>query len=51
MFQVAAESGDVQVMLPFAHTGHWIADLMVLAPVLGVAIWLAVAGIRDRRRS
>jgi|SoiMethySBSTD1v2_1073268.scaffolds.fasta_scaffold1206407_2 hypothetical protein len=38
-------------MLPFAHAGHWIADLMVFAPVIGVAIWLAVAGIRDRRRN
>jgi hypothetical protein len=36
-------------MLPLAHAGHWLADLIFLAPLLGVGIWLAVAGIRDRR--
>jgi hypothetical protein len=37
--------------LPVAHAGHWLADLIVFAPVLFVAVWLVVASIRDRRRS
>jgi hypothetical protein len=37
-------------MLPIAHTAHWVADLAFLAPLLGVGIWIAVAGIRDRWR-
>ena len=32
-------------MLPFAHAGHWLANLIMLAPVLGVGIWLAVVAI------
>jgi hypothetical protein len=36
-------------MLPFAHATHWIADLIFLAPLFAVGVWLAVAGIRDRR--
>lgn len=38
-------------MLPFAHAGHWITDLMIFAPVIGVGIWLVVESIRDRRRN
>jgi hypothetical protein len=38
-------------MLPFAHAGHWIADLMIFVPVIGVAVWLAVTGLLDRRRN
>jgi hypothetical protein len=36
-------------MLPIAHTGHWITDLVFLAPLIGVGIWMAVAAIQDRR--
>ena len=35
-------------MLPLAHATHWIADLIFIAPLLGVGVWLAVLGIRDR---
>jgi hypothetical protein len=35
-------------MVPIAHTGHWLANVIMLAPVLGVGIWLAVVSIRDR---
>jgi hypothetical protein len=37
-------------MLPIAHSSHWLANLIFLAPVICVGIWLAVAGIRDRWR-
>ena len=36
-------------MLPLAHAAHWLADLIILAHILGVGVWLGVAGIRDRR--
>jgi hypothetical protein len=38
------------VNLPIAHAGHWVADLIIFAPVVGVGIWMAVTGIRDRHR-
>jgi hypothetical protein len=34
----------------FAHTGHWIADLLPLAPVLLFLVWVLIANYRDRRR-
>jgi hypothetical protein len=34
----------------FAHTGHWIADLLLLAPVLLILGWVLIANYRDRRR-
>jgi hypothetical protein len=39
-----------QVVIPFAHAGHWLADLVILAPVLGVAVWLIIVSILDKRR-
>jgi hypothetical protein len=38
------------VNLPIAHAGHWVADLIIFAPVVGGGIWMAVTGIRDRHR-
>lgn len=35
--------------LPFAHTGHWIESVVYLVPIVGFALWLGVATIRDRR--
>ena len=32
-----------------AHTGHVLVDLAVFTPVLGLAIWFVIVGIRDRR--
>jgi len=35
---------------PFAHAGHWIAQLLYLAPVLamvGALIWSRIRGPRD----
>ena len=36
--------------VPFAHTGHVIADLAMFAPVLVLVIWFTFVSIRDRRR-
>ncbi|MEX0993269.1 MAG: hypothetical protein WDZ37_04655 [Solirubrobacterales bacterium] len=32
-----------------AHVGHTLIDLAMFAPVIGLAIWFVVVGIRDRR--
>jgi hypothetical protein len=47
---MAVATVDKPVMLPFAHASHWLANLIMLAPILGVGFWLAVVGIRDRRQ-
>ena len=44
-------SNEIPIVVPLAHAGHWLADLIVLVPVLAVGIWIAIATIRDRRRS
>lgn len=33
-----------------AHAGHWLAELMYVAPVLAVVIWIGVRALLDRRR-
>ena len=38
------------VVLPFAHAGHWIVDLLTFVPVLVLLLWFVIAAIRDRRR-
>lgn len=34
---------------PLAHTGHVLVDLLAVAPVIVLILWLAVITIRDRR--
>ena len=36
-------------VLPLAHTGHWLVNLMYLAPVVGFLGWLGVVTWRERR--
>jgi hypothetical protein len=36
--------------LPFAHAGHVLVDLLMVAPVIALILWFAVITIRDRRR-
>ena len=37
------------VVLPFAHAGHVIVDLLTFVPVLVLLLWFVIAAIRDRR--
>jgi hypothetical protein len=37
-------------LLPVAHTGHVIVDLLTFSPVLVLIVWFAVISVRDRRR-
>jgi len=36
--------------IPFAHAGHWLPDLLTIAPVAVIAIWFVTIAIRDRVR-
>jgi hypothetical protein len=36
--------------LVLAHAGHWIESLLMLVPVVGFIIWLAVTTVREKRR-
>ena len=33
-----------------AHSSHWLESVVYLVPIVGFAIWLGVATIKDRRR-
>ena len=35
-------------MTVIAHSGHWLESVVYLVPIVGFALWLAVATIRDR---
>ena len=37
-------------MIPLAHAGHVLVDLLTVLPVLLLILWFVVITIRDRRR-
>lgn len=32
-----------------AHPGHWLVNLMYVAPVLVIGAWVGIQSLRDRR--
>ena len=38
------------MLIPLAHAGHWIAELLYVVPVLAVVGWISIRAIIDRRR-
>ncbi len=36
--------------LVLAHASHWLESVIYLVPIVGFAIWLGVATIKDKRR-
>jgi cytochrome c-type biogenesis protein CcmH/NrfF len=34
-----------------AHAGHWIEQVLFLAPTVAIVLWIAFIALRDRRRS
>ena len=38
-----------EVLVPFAHAGHWLASVAYAAPVLVLVGWMGVAKARDLR--
>jgi hypothetical protein len=41
--------GVEHVMLPLAHAGHWISDVLYVAPLVGLLIWLGITNLKERR--
>jgi len=37
-------------MVPLAHVGHWLVDVLYLAPLVALAVAVAVGKLRERRR-
>jgi uncharacterized membrane protein YoaK (UPF0700 family) len=37
------------MLLPLAHAGHWLAELMYVMPVLAIVVWISIKAIIDRR--
>ena len=40
----------LMITLPTAHAGHWLVDLLYVAPVLAVVAWIGGKALLDRRR-
>jgi hypothetical protein len=38
-------------MTPVAHVGHWLVDLIYLAPLVVLGVALFIGKVRDRRRN
>lgn len=38
-------------MLVLAHTAHWLTNLLYIAPVVVLGVFLAVQSLRERRRA
>ena len=36
--------------IELAHAGHWLADLMYVAPVVVLVGWIGIRALLDRRR-
>lgn len=37
------------MFVPLAHPGHWLAELLYVAPVIVIAGWIGVRALLDRR--
>lgn len=38
------------MILPLAHAGHWLVNVLYLVPLIVVFVALGVQALRDRRR-
>jgi hypothetical protein len=46
---VAAVGGELVTVPPFAHAGHWLAQLAYLAPLIILVGMLLLGRMRERR--
>lgn len=46
---MAAVLGQLIAAPPLAHAGHWVVNLLYLAPVVLIVTMLAVSSHRDKR--
>ena len=37
-------------MIPVAHAGHWLVELLYVAPVVVIVVFISVKALLDRRR-
>lgn len=37
------------MLVPLAHPGHWLAELMYVMPVLAIVVWIGIKNLLDRR--
>lgn len=37
-------------MIPLAHAGHWLVELLYIAPVVIIVVFISVKALLDRRR-
>ncbi len=37
------------MFVPFAHPGHWLAELLYVAPVLIIGGWIGIRSLLDKR--
>lgn len=38
-------------MLVLAHVGHWLVDLLYVAPLLALGVLVLIGKVRERRRA
>ena len=41
---------SIAALVPLAHAGHVLVDLLTVLPVLLLVVWFAIITVRDRRR-
>jgi hypothetical protein len=46
---VVAVGGELVTVPPFAHAGHWLAQLAYLAPLIILVAMLVIGRVRERR--
>jgi hypothetical protein len=37
-------------VIPLAHAGHWIAEVIYVVPVVVIVTWISIRALIDRRR-
>jgi hypothetical protein len=40
----------LELLIPFAHAGHWAVQLAYAAPVIGLLVWLGIVKVREARQ-
>lgn len=37
------------MLVPLAHPGHWLAELLYVLPVVVIVGWIGIQSLRDKR--
>jgi hypothetical protein len=38
------------MIMPLAHAGHWLVNLIYMGPVIAIVAWISINSILERRR-